>query len=121
VVQLVNVGGVPGLPAVSGASLTNLPSAIGGAANTPTRAANTSYQNTNGKPIVVGVDVESSSVAAIFFEISANNSTWFKLAGREVMDNGASLVVGGVVPASWYWRVSVSTGTATVNATVEVY
>lgn len=88
---------------------------------TVSRALNTSYQNTTGKPIVVSVRlVGQGSTARV--EISTDNSTWVLAvsAWAQLTDpnNGLS-TAQAIVPDSHYYRF-VGTGNPTIQGYVEL-
>lgn len=63
------------------------------------RAANTSYQNTTGRPIMVAI----TSTADALFQVSVNNSTWITVgASQNTVRIGAQFIV----PQGWYYRSS---------------
>jgi hypothetical protein len=111
------------LPAVDGSQLINLTPSISGSANSlvGSRTINTSYQNTQGKAVLVGVNLESTSVSAFYLEISADNVTFYKVDGRESVDNSSEYAVNCVVPEDWYYKVTSSAGTVTIDSWLEIY
>lgn len=66
------------------------------------RAINTSYQNTTGKPIFVSVSGYGSAGAAAMAQVSVNGSTWVSVVWRsDAAVNTASFVV----PDNWYYKI----------------
>lgn len=74
---------------------------------TGSRSANTSYQNTTGKPIMVSI---SGNTTGTYLQASVNNSTWITIAG--VLANTAQQVIG-IIPDNHYYRAHTSTSTIT--------
>lgn len=73
---------------------------------TGSRAQNTTYQNTTGRPIVVNLVGYVNSSSRNYFEVSANGSTWINVGNT---DSGAGGEVSVIVPASWYYRAGTGT------------
>ena len=91
------------LPAIDGSSLTNLP--VVGVDQTwqnPSRAANTSYQNTTGKPIMVNV---YGNTTGLYLQVSANNSTWVTVVGGY---SNTATSVAAIIPNGIYYRAHTS-------------
>lgn len=80
------------------------------------RATNTSYQNTSGRPIMVAVDHYASSVVAgNGVQVSSNGSTWLQL---HFMTGGSARVgTQFVVPNNWYYRLFTTGSSGFVNDT----
>lgn len=72
---------------------------------TGSRAANTAYQNTTGKPICVSVFVGAIG-ATRALEVSADNSTWVDVANTTT--GGGTMQA--IVPAGHYYRMNGSFG-----------
>lgn len=68
-----------------------------------TRAQNTSYQNTTGKPIQVSITADGQ--ASSNFEVSVDNSVWFSVSGIPAA-SGDSGVVNPIVPPGYYYRLT---------------
>lgn len=67
------------------------------------RAVNTSYQNTTGRPIMVSVGGYGPTAGAgqAIFQVSADNVTWVNVAWNS---DAAVQTLSTVVPDSWYYR-----------------
>jgi hypothetical protein len=88
-----------------GSGLTNLPASGVGVGQTwqaVTRIANTSYQNTTGKPIEVAV---YGNTTGLYFQVSVNNSTWVTVVGGY---SNTATATSAVVPAGHYYRAHTS-------------
>ena len=68
---------------------------------TSSRAANTSYQNTTDKPIMVAAYL--TVPAARIFQVSSNNSTWLNV---QFGDSSIRLQSSIIVPPGWYYRTN---------------
>lgn len=90
-------------------------------AYTPSRSVGVSYQNTQGKPLLIAFAGVNSSVSNIFLEISPNNTTWYKASGRAAQDNGNEIALSCLVPNTWYYKITNSVGTLTINSWLEAY
>ena len=64
------------------------------------RSANTSYQNTTDRPILVQMGAENSTE----FQVSDDNSTWIVISFSP--SGGDKALIGGIVPVGWYYRVN---------------
>ena len=80
------------------------------------RAANTTYQNTTGKPIQVSVGWALSNVAE--FKVSSNNSTWVTLSYTSYSSDYHD-VMNAIVPNNHYYKLE-GTGTITISRWVEL-
>lgn len=76
------------------------------------RAINTSYQNTTGRPIEVAM-VLNGGTNRRYVQVSVNNTTWIDVGS----DSGSSTPNSFVVPAGWYYRVN---GTTTIDRWAEL-
>lgn len=70
------------------------------------RANNTSYQNTTGKPIFVSI-IMSSTNNSTYLETSTDNSTWVR-SGRSSTNAGITLYA--VIPDTHYYRINGTNG-----------
>jgi hypothetical protein len=77
-----------------------------------TRVANTTYQNTTGRPIMVYASISNTS-GIQYFQVSTDASTWIN-AGNSVAANAPNQVV---VPNGIYYRVTQTVGTTSISAT----
>lgn len=77
---------------------------------TASRATNTSYQNTTGKPIMVNVAYGTSSTA--YLQVSTNNSSWVTVSNTFTSGNHPAQSV--IVPNTHYYRLS-GTGVGILN------
>ena len=70
---------------------------------TGSRANNTSYQNTTGRPISVSVSATSGTAGTVtMFQVSSDNITWITVVSRsDTALNNSSIVV----PNTWYYRL----------------
>lgn len=75
---------------------------------TASRASNTSYQNTSGKPIAVAITMDGTpTTLRLEFQVSSNNSTWYWLSDLQPYNASAAInkfFGGGVVPDGYYYR-----------------
>lgn len=69
------------------------------------RAANTAYQNTTGRPIFVAARTDAVT-STHSWEVSSNGSTWVKVAGTSGQAAGNASFV---VPNGWFYRFSGTT------------
>lgn len=76
------------------------------------RAANTSYQNTTGRPIMVSIF--NGNGASAPFQVSADGTTWVNAGNVNGGDYTSAYVI---VPPSHYYRVS---GATTINSWSEL-
>lgn len=70
------------------------------------RAANTNYQNTTGKPICVYIDCGDNATFSPV-EASADSVVWVTISG---ISGGAKFNASFIVPNNWYYRIA---GTST--------
>ena len=77
-----------------------------------TRAMNTSYQNTTGRPIQIGASFDTDTDATAF-QLSTNGSSWVTVAANLRYFGKAQIVV----PAGHYYR---ATGPATITGWAEL-
>ena len=70
---------------------------------TSSRAVNTSYQNTTGRPIVFTVNATPSSYGAL--QVSVDNTNWVTAA---VSSNPA--ITSAIVPPNQYYRFGTTVG-----------
>ena len=92
----------------------------GGSLRAPTRAFATSYQNTQGRDIIVAPTISSTSNAVLALELSADGSSWAAV-GRQTVATPNQVTYSAVIPINFYYRVTTSAGTGVVNAWTEVY
>lgn len=71
------------------------------------RLAQTSYQNTTGKPIMVAVKVNGGSAGSIMFRVSSDGSSWLSVGSFVTSGRQENTVI---IPPGWYYR-SDSNGT----------
>ncbi|MGV1869710.1 hypothetical protein [Agrobacterium rosae] len=97
----------PDAPAVKAAITANVQPAlgIGQTWKSVSRGPGTAYQNTTGKPIVVAVNAQRSQ--AIYFQISADGTTWVNVPSFTGV-SGSNVVLGGqfVIPNNHYYRIN---------------
>jgi len=72
------------------------------------RSANTSYQNTTGKPIMVSISHTSSNVR---LQVSTNDSTWVDVGGMNGPSANDAPSTSGIVPNNHYYRLGGGAGT----------
>ena len=77
------------------------------------RSAQTSYQNTTGRPIMFYVQLGNQN-GNTTVQVSSNNSTWIEVGSSS---NNAGTTHTVIVPDDYYYRVS---GTASLNAWSEL-
>jgi len=65
------------------------------------RVANTSYQNTTGRPIMVLIRYGDGNDAQ--FQVSSNNSTWL---GVQNGNNNADGNMSAIIPDGYYYRIT---------------
>ena len=80
------------------------------------RAANTTYQNTTGKPIQVSVGWALSNVAE--FKVSSDNSSWVTLSYTAYSSDYHD-VMNAIIPNNHYYKLE-GTGTITISKWVEL-
>jgi hypothetical protein len=66
------------------------------------RAVNTSYQNTTGKPIMANIAYSTATSGDI--QVSTNNSTWVTVS--QTFQSGVHPVQSVIVPDDHYYRLS---------------
>lgn len=71
----------------------------------PTRAANTSYQNTTGRPIMVSLRWAATGTDRL--QASPDNATWVDVGANGA---AATLPAFAVIPHTWYYRTNNTTG-----------
>jgi hypothetical protein len=69
---------------------------------TPTRANNTSYQNTTGRPIYVAISASGGSGTVAMVQVSTDNSSWTTIISRS---DAAINIACFVVPDQIYYRL----------------
>lgn len=69
------------------------------------RAINTAYQNTTGKPIQLSVSAAIST--DLDFQVSADGSTW---VSAQRLDNFGVNHIALVIPNGWYYRLNAASG-----------
>ena len=79
------------------------------------RAVNTNYRNTTGRPIEVSI-VCQNTTAAQTVDVSSNASTWIQV-GSTTGGNTPNIFT---VPNTWYYRVRETSGTTTIAAWAEL-
>lgn len=81
---------------------------------TASRAYNTSYQNTTGRPIQFAGRATNVTTRAETFEVSSDNSTWLTI--NEIPSAnyaiGRLAGTGQIIPNGWYYRLLLISGTA---------
>jgi hypothetical protein len=77
---------------------------VGGSINTVTRAASTSYQNTQGKPILFMIEASVTGGNALLIELSEDNSTWETAYRGNPSSSPTTLGASVVVPDNFYYR-----------------
>lgn len=84
---------------------------------TGSRAHTTSYQNTRGKPIQVGIVCRSTSSSSRQIEVSSNGSTWLYIGSAP---DSTHVPTGSyfIVPDDWYYRIN---GAANIYTWLELY
>ena len=80
------------------------------------RSANTTYQNTTGKPIQVSVGWALSNVAE--FKVSTNNASWVTLSYTSYASDYHD-VMNAIVPNNHYYKLE-GTGSITISRWVEL-
>ncbi len=84
------------------------------------RAYNTVYQNTTGKPITVNINAQDSQSTAIYMEVSADNATWTRVGWVIGFGNGGGRSnITTIVPDGWYYRLGTGIG-STINIWAEL-
>jgi hypothetical protein len=71
------------------------------------RVLTTSYQNTTGRPIMVGIAGNTGNSSNLL-QVSANNSTWITIVDVNQGTQGGHASI--IVPPSWYYRMSTTQG-----------
>jgi hypothetical protein len=77
---------------------------VGGAINTVTRNATTSYQNTRGKPLLFMLEATVTGGNALVIELSDDNSTWETAFRGNPASSPTTLGASVVVPDNFYYR-----------------
>lgn len=79
---------------------------------TASRGAETSYQNTTGRPIKVSFGGRASGSGLLYLEVSPDNSTWTTVGvvAGENIGNGYRGVMSDVIPPGHYYRVTGTVG-----------
>jgi hypothetical protein len=91
----------------SGGDLVGVAPPVGGPSgsiNTVTRAASTSYQNTQGKPILFMIEASVTGGNALFIELSEDNSTWETAYRGAPSGSPTTLGASVVVPDNFHYR-----------------
>ncbi len=78
------------------------------------RAINTAYQNTTGKPIQLSISASISS--DMDFQVSADGSTWLS---AQYLDNFGVNQVSHIIPVGWRYRLNAASG-ATITYWLEL-
>lgn len=79
------------------------------------RAVNTSYQNTTGKPIFVNI-VWSNGTGVQYAQVSTDNATWIDLAASVSANASAAFIV----PDTHYYKVTQTVGSTTISKWAEL-
>lgn len=93
---------------------------------TGSRAFDTSYRNTTGKPIQILVSVQGAinSQSNADLEVSADNSAWVKIAniGRGGGNGNSAPIptVSAIIPDQIYYRITIVVGTPAINVFAEL-
>ena len=74
-------------------------------------ASSTSYQNTSGKPISIGLALDNNSGA---LQMSSDNSTWVTVGSRSGTETNS---ISAVIPNGYYYRL---TGTPSIQSWAEL-
>ena len=95
------------LPAIDGSALTGIESGIGTGQSwqTVSRSAGTSYQNTTGKPIMIGY--MNNYIVSYEPQVSTNNSTWIAVGSGD-NSGGGQVPQQFIVPNGHYYRINTS-------------
>lgn len=68
------------------------------------RARNTSYLNSTGRPIMVSATYNTGTAPK--FQVSTNNSTWVTVVNAMTINAGERMFVSAIVPSGQYYRVN---------------
>lgn len=84
---------------------------------TASRSANTSYQNTSGKPIQVSIYARNSAVNIAFaFQASTDGSTWVDVAnGTTNNADAANVSIQAIIPDDHYYRFTATSSYTELN------
>lgn len=75
---------------------------------TASRASDTAYQNTTGKPIFVEVfQIYYSGNNAVYLDVSPDGVTWTRIS-QGTSNSAASGTVFGIIPDGWYYKAVLS-------------
>lgn len=78
------------------------------------RVANTAYQNTSGREIVVAIRADASSGVGRIIEVSSDATTWIPVGATGQADDSEGTCFP--VPVNWYYRVNGAVTTFTAWA-----
>ena len=78
------------------------------------RVANTAYQNTTGREIVVAIRADASTGVGRFIEVSSDATTWIPVGATGQADDGEGTCFP--VPTNWYYRINGSVANITAWA-----
>lgn len=88
---------------------------------TGSRAINSSYQNTTGRPIAVTTYIVASGGVDVNLVVSSDNSTWAIVSSGiyDATSGGPSRNMGNggftIIPSGWYYKVLTNGGASVVN------
>jgi hypothetical protein len=83
----------------------------------PTRALNTVYQNTTGRPIYVRVQIRDNAFPSItYFMIGTTSTPTIQIDQVYIVSTSIATSVGGFVPNNYYYKIN-STNTTLLNWT----
>lgn len=85
---------------------------VGQGWSNPSRSANTSYQNSTGRPIMVAIKSGGSGANDRYMQVSANNSTW---VGVGVTAGTGQQAQAFIVPAGYYYRIAGTVGAGSID------
>ena len=101
------------LPAISGAALTDIPSGIGVSQTwqtvTGSRALNTNYTNSTGKPIMVNIMINQGSGGSGRFRVDS-----IDVSGQNLANVGLPAMISAIVPPSSVYQMATTSGSQTI-------
>lgn len=94
---------------------------VGQTWQSPTRAKDTVYQNTTGKPIMALVSITRTSTAVGRFEVSTDNVTWVNICAIPTGATGAGQSeISAIIPNNIYYRLNETSAGITVQTWAEL-
>jgi hypothetical protein len=75
---------------------------VGQTWSTPSRSVSVSYQNTTGRPIMIGIRGQNSNTV----QVSTNNSTWVTVGTLRSASGVSMTHISAIIPNNHYYRLN---------------